>query len=307
MIAYGALLGAAAGVGLSLVGFGLLRLRHTSIDDRVLPFLRDLSGSTPRPTGVGETRALHGVFGPMVDSAAGLVGRLLGGEESIRRRLRRANLDMEVADFRVEQVAWGVVAFIGAAIPAAFMAAASPARTVPLLILCLVVMVLGVMLRENRLTAQVNTRESQVLLEFPTVAEMLALSVAAGESPVSALNRVVSKSRGELSAELQRVLDRIQTGTPVAVAFDEMAARTGLSVVARFAEAIAIATERGTPLAEVLHAQAADVREAGRRALIETGARKEIAMMLPVVFLVLPIVIVFAFYPGMVGLNLVVN
>ncbi|HNO39808.1 MAG TPA: pilus assembly protein TadB, partial [Marmoricola sp.] len=71
--------------------------------------------------------------------------------------------------------------------------------------------------------------------------------------------------------------------------------------------AIAIATERGTPLAEVLHAQAADVREAGRRVLIETGARKEVAMMIPVVFLVLPIVIVFAFYPGLVGLNLVVN
>ncbi|HMU35504.1 MAG TPA: type II secretion system F family protein [Marmoricola sp.] len=168
-------------------------------------------------------------------------------------------------------------------------------------------MVLGVMLRENRLTSQVQVRESQVLLEFPTVAEMLALSVAAGESPVSALKRVVSKSRGELSAELQRVLGRIQTGTPITQAFDEMAARTGLSVVARFAEAIAIATERGTPLAEVLHAQAADVREAGRRALIETGARKEIMMMLPVVFLVLPVVIIFAFYPGVIGLNLVVN
>jgi tight adherence protein C len=307
MIAYGAFLGAGVGLGLSLVITRLLQLRHTSVSARVLPFLRDLSGPVVRPPGVGETRALQGVFGPLVGSTAGFVGRLLGGEESIRRRLRRANLDMEVTDFRVEQVVWGVVAFVGAAIPAAFIASASPSRTVPLLILCLVVMVLGVMLRENRLTAQVNARESQILLEFPTVAEMLALSVAAGESPVSALDRVVSRSRGELSAELQRVLDRIQTGTPVSAAFDEMAARTGLSVVARFAEAIAIATERGTPLAEVLHAQAADVREAGRRVLIETGARKEIAMMLPVVFLVMPIVIVFAFYPGMVGLNLVVN
>jgi hypothetical protein len=33
----------------------------------------------------------------------------------------------------------------------------------------------------------------------------------------------------------------------------------------------------------VLHAQAADVREAGRRALIESGARKEIAMMVTIV------------------------
>ena len=76
-------------------------------------------------------------------------------------------------------------------------------------------------------------------------------------------------------------------------------------MVARFAEGMAVAIERGTPLAGVLHAQAADVREAGRRALIESGARKEILMMVPVVFLVLPVTVVFAFWPGVVGLHLV--
>jgi tight adherence protein C len=41
--------------------------------------------------------------------------------------------------------------------------------------------------------------------------------------------------------------------------------------------------ERGTPLAEVLRSQAADVREAGKRRLLEAGGRKEIAMMVPVI------------------------
>ena len=86
---------------------------------------------------------------------------------------------------------------------------------------------------------------------------------------------------------------------------DDLAARTDLPVVARFAEAVAVALERGTPLTDVMHAQAADVREAGRRALIETGARKEVLMMVPVVFLVLPVTVMFAFWPGVVGLRLV--
>jgi tight adherence protein C len=76
-------------------------------------------------------------------------------------------------------------------------------------------------------------------------------------------------------------------------------------VVARFAEGMAVAVERGTPLSDVLHAQAADVREAGRRQLIEAGARKEIAMMVPVVFLILPVTVLYAFWPGLVGLRLV--
>lgn len=89
------------------------------------------------------------------------------------------------------------------------------------------------------------------------------------------------------------------------MAFDELATRTGLTLVGRFAEGVAVAVERGTPLADVLHAQAADVREAGRRELIESGARKEVAMMVPVVFLVLPVTVVFAFWPGLIGLSLV--
>ena len=90
------------------------------------------------------------------------------------------------------------------------------------------------------------------------------------------------------------------------VAFDRLAASTGLPLVARFATGIAVAVERGTPLADVLHAQAADVREGGRRHLIETAARREVLMMVPVVFLVLPVTVLFAFYPGVVGLSLAV-
>ena len=143
-----------------------------------------------------------------------------------------------------------------------------------------------------------------MLAEFPTVAELLALAVAAGESPVMALDRVVRRSGGELSRELARVLAAVRTGEPVSAAFDALAARSGLPVVSRFAQGVAVAVERGTPLAEVLHAQAADVREAGRRELIESAARREVLMMVPVVFLVLPTTVIFAFWPGVVGLSL---
>ena len=46
------------------------------------------------------------------------------------------------------------------------------------------------------------------------------------------------------------------------------------------------------------------MRESARRELMEAGGRKEVAMMLPVVFLILPVTVVFAFFPGFVGLQL---
>ena len=75
-----------------------------------------------------------------------------------------------------------------------------------------------------------------------------------------------------------------------------------MPALSRFVAGVLVAVERGTPLAEVLRAQAADVREAGKRALLESGGRREIAMLLPVVFGILPTTVVFALYPGLVAI-----
>lgn len=304
--AWGVVLGAFTGLGIWLVVERLWSARHTSLAMRVAPYLRDLPSTSVRPPSVEPTSAFLAVFGPMLRRAGELVERVLGGSASIARRLERARLPMSVHEFRISQAVWGLVAFVLAAVPAAALALRSPDRAVPLLVMCGCACAMGVLLRENRLTAQVVRRERRILEEFPTIAELLALAVAAGESPVAALDRVVRRSHGELSADLRDVLAEVRTGTPIARAFDDLAARSGLPAVSRFAEGIAIAMERGTPLADVLHAQAGDVREAGRRALIESGARREVLMMVPVVFLVLPTVVVFAFLPGLVGLRLVV-
>jgi tight adherence protein C len=304
---WGIVLGAFTGFGIWLVLERLVSSRHTSLAVRVTPYLRDLPATTlRRQVPIEPTSAFAAVFGPMLRRAADLVERVLGGSLSIARRIERARLPMTVHEFRISQAVWGLVGFLLAAVPSAALALRSPERAVPLLVMCICAFALGVLLRENQLTAQVARRERRILEEFPTVAELLALAVAAGESPVAALDRVVQRSHGELSADLRDVLAEVRTGTPIARAFDDLASRSGLPAVSRFAEGIAIAVERGTPLADVLHAQAGDVREAGRRALIESGARREVLMMVPVVFLVLPTVVIFAFWPGLVGLRLVV-
>ncbi len=304
---WGAVAGAGAGLGLLMVISRLLVIRRPQLALRVLPYVQDVprvgaGGVRPAPT---TTAAARGVFGPALRSAGDAVERVLGGSESVRRRLERANLNATVPDFRVEQVLWGLAGFATAAAYGVLRALSNPAASSGVaLALCFVAFAVGVLARDNHLSGQVRRRERLILQEFPAIAELLALAVAAGESPVVALERVGRRSGGELSADLGRVLAGIRTGEPIAVAFDQLAARSGLPLVARFAQGVAVAVERGTPLADVLHAQAADVREAGRRELIEVAARREIFMMVPVVFLVLPITVLFAFWPGVIGLSL---
>jgi tight adherence protein C len=305
---WGALLGSVAGAGLLLIVLRVAVLRRPQLADRVLPYLRDLpvrdQGPAMRAASSSPTSAAAGIFGPVLRSAADVVERVMGGSSSVRRRLQRAGLERTVQDFRIEQVVWGLIGFGAAAAVSLVRALGGVGSVGSVVVFCVLGFVCGVFLRDNRLSTQVTNRERQILTEFPTVAELLALSVAAGESPVSALDRVVRRSHGALSADLGEVLARIRTGEPVGSAFESLARSTGLPIVARFATGITVAMERGTPLADVLHAQAADVREAGRRLLIETAARKEIAMMAPVLFFVLPVTILFAFYPGVLGLRL---
>jgi tight adherence protein C len=304
----GSMLGAVAGGGLVVVLSRAHAVRRPSLALRVLPYVRDVPRlGQPAPMDEPATSpvsAAAGVFGPPLRAAADAVGRVLGGASSVRRRLARAALDKTVHDFRIEQVLWGLAGFAVVVTYCIVTSLSGGGHTVSSLLLCAVGSATGVLARDTYLTSQVTTRERKVTAEFPVLAELLALAVAAGESPVTALDRVVRRSGGELSRDLAAVLAAVRTGEPVAHAFDRMAATTGVASVARFAHGVAVAVERGTPLADVLHAQAADVREASRRELIEVAARREIFMMVPVVFLILPVTVLIAFWPGVIGLHL---
>jgi tight adherence protein C len=304
----GGLVGALFGAGLLVVVRRLPFLRRPAADERISPYLRDLGGPEVF-VGVANSgspfSAILRLFGPSLRSGAQRLERLLGGANSVRRRLARAGLERTVEEFRIEQLLWGTVAFGGALVVSVVALSLGTGNPIGMLVFCALLGVLGVLARDTYLTSQVRRRERRLLVELPTVAELLALSVAAGEGPAGALDRVARSCRGELADELKRVLAETRAGATLVRALDALADRTGLLALSRFADGLAVALERGTPLADVLRAQAGDIREAGRRELIESGARREVAMMVPVIFLVLPVTIAFAFYPGAVGIRLI--
>lgn len=304
----GAGLGLVSGVGMLVIVSRLSASRRPSLEIRVAPYLRDLPGSGTRawsrpPSGSPLAASLE-LLRPALQRIAARLENVVGGRETIRRKLERAGAEQTVEQFRMSQVVWGIGGFVATAVVGLFGPARQPGRAIPWLLACVAMAILGVLLRDNRLTSQVTVREARILAEFPIVADLLALSVAAGEGPGAALDRVVRTCRGELPSELARVLAESRAGAPISTALDHLAARSGLPIVARFADGFSVALSRGTPLAEVLTAQAADVREAAKRTLIETGAQKEVLMMIPVVFLLMPVTLLFAFFPGVIGLQL---
>jgi tight adherence protein C len=107
-----------------------------------------------------------------------------------------------------------------------------------------------------------------------------------------------------LSKEFARILSETRAGAPLVQALQEFSSRTDLAPLVRFVDGIIVAVERGTPLADVLRAQAQDVRDTAKRDLMEAAGKKEIAMMVPLVFGVLPLTVVFAVFPGIAAISL---
>ena len=302
-------LGALAGAGLLLAAAGTPLARRPSLDDRLGPYLRD----APRPSrllarseSLTPFPTVERLLRPVLSDAIRFVERWVGGVVSVRRRLEQLGGAMTVEQFRAEQVIWGAVG-LGVALALAVLQVLSGSGPDPVAVLASagVLTAVGVLGRDRWLTREVTRREQRMLEEFPTVAELLALAVTAGEGPVGALERVHRISGGELSKELGRALAEARSGASLVQALDGIARRTSLAPLARFVDGVAIAVERGTPLAEVLRAQAVDVREAGKRLLLESAGKREVAMMVPVVFLVLPITLLFALFPGFYGLSFV--
>ena len=302
----GALVGLSLGVGLVVVLRRIPSLRRVDLDARLAPYLRDaarpsrLLGRAP----AASWPAIRRLIGPAVRDGARRVDRLLGGSASVRRRLVRAGREPDVEAFRAEQVLWGTAGLAAGSVLAAVAWWRGSGSVPALVALVLIGGAGGVAARDWTLTQRATRRERRILAQFPTVAEMLALSVSAGEGPTAALDRVSRLSEGDLAGELRRTLGDARAGAPLTSALQALADRTGLAQVARFVDGVVVAVDRGTPLADVLRAQAEDVREAGQRALMEAAGKKEIAMMIPVVFLILPVTVLFAVYPGFAFLRL---
>jgi len=304
----GAALGLCTATGMIIAVRATPAMRPVRLSDRIAPYLGDTpppSRLLARPSATAAPFAVaRRLFGPTLGELVRVLDRLVGGAGSVRRRLGGLGARTTVEEFRIEQLVWGVFGMVGGAV-LALVAGVLRDGVDPLLTVLVALggLAAGVLGRDWWLSRQLERREQAMLAEFPVVADLLALSVVAGESPVAALDRVCRLTGGELAHDLGRALDQARAGTPIAKALTELAEQTTLDSFARFLQGLVVAIERGTPLADVMRAQAVDVREVGKRALLEAGGRKEISMMVPVVFLVLPVTVLFALFPGLVTLT----
>lgn len=300
--------GIVLGAGLWLLLFRMPFMRPITFTERIEPQLKSqnlesrlLQSGDQNVTPFGP---LERIVRPLLRDGRTALGRLNLGSKALSRRLAQAGIAKSPIDFRAEQLLWAAAGFAGslsAVVAGAVAGSFSPFMAV---VGVLGTALSGFMFRDYWLGAQIRRRESRMMAEFPSLAELMALAVGAGESATGALDRVCRSAHGELSKEFSKILAETRAGIPLVEALQEFSARTNLGPLVRFVDGIIVAVERGTPLAEVLRAQAQDVRDTAKRDLMESAGKKEIGMMVPLVFGVLPLTVVFAVFPGIAAISL---
>ncbi len=308
MTALGALAAGLLTTGALTAAAGVTARRPPTPAERIAPHVAGPSAAAPRRDDLGtrlDASTIERILGPSLRSLAVRLEGLLGGGETLRNRLVAAGRAKDsVVAFRLEQLTWSVAGLTASgALLLALAVAGRSFRPVAALVLALVCGVSGALLRDRALVRAVARRADAIRVGLPPVADLLALAVASGESPVAALDRVARVASGPLADECRRAGQDTASGVSFVDALDSMATRIGVPAVRRFVDGVAIAVQRGTPLADVLRAQAGDARADLHRTLLEVAGRKELLMLVPVVFLVLPTVVLVALFPAVSSLT----
>ena len=114
----------------------------------------------------------------------------------------------------------------------------------------------------------------------------------------STIRRRTSTRPDPLTRELLVLQELLMKGESAARALDHLARRLDSIAIANLADAVFLSMARGTPLAILVQNHAESMRESQRKSLLERAGKAEVKMMVPIVFLLLPLSVLFALWPS---------
>lgn len=157
----------------------------------------------------------------------------------------------------------------------------------------------------NSLRSSLVARKKQrlAMAELPEVLELMSVSLNAGDSLFGALARVGSRASGVLPDALRMMLESLELGSELDHELEWLAKTLPQRQIIEFSSKLSSSLRRGTPLAQMLKNLAESTRADLRNAQLKQAGRNETRMLIPLVFLILPVTVLFAIYPSIQLIN----
>lgn len=155
----------------------------------------------------------------------------------------------------------------------------------------------------THLRALTSPRLERALFELPEIIDLLTVCLRAGDGIYRSFATVIPRCEGELASEISKVLRAVEFGAAFGVEIKQVSEALPHPQVSEFVSKVSLALERGTPLAQMLSEQGISVRDEIKNRLLRQAGKNETRMLVPLVFLILPVTVLFAIYPSLELLN----
>jgi tight adherence protein C len=154
-----------------------------------------------------------------------------------------------------------------------------------------------------RIITRSQINQAELNQELSKILQMLAIMISAGESSIAALRYISERSSGRLATLIKASLENYHNNGNLFSTLEFVSSATNSAQVRRLLNAIRISSERGSPMLDTLQNHVRSLNKEIKVNLLNKAGKSEIALLVPVVFLILPTSILFAVWPSIYGLS----
>jgi len=166
--------------------------------------------------------------------------------------------------------------------------------------------VIGFFIPDSLIRTRVRARQADLMRNFPTMVDLMALTIEAGLDYMSAIERILKNIRAgqrtELEKELEKMINEVQLGYSRRDALTRLATRTGVPEIRSFVGLIIQSDELGTSLVELLRNYATDMRFRRLNKAEKLAAQASTKMLFPLFIFIFPTVFIMMLAPMMKSL-----
>ena len=163
--------------------------------------------------------------------------------------------------------------------------------------------VAGFFVPDSIFGGRIRARQQDLMRNFPTTVDLLALTIEAGLDYMAAIERILKnvrpEQRTELEKEFEKMINEVQLGYTRRDALKRLAMRTGVPEIRSFTGLIIQSDELGTSLVELLRNYAADMRFRRLNRAEKLAAQASTKMLIPLFIFIFPTVFIMMLAPMM--------
>ena len=148
-----------------------------------------------------------------------------------------------------------------------------------------------------------NDRLEEIDRRLPELIDLLIATVEAGMGFTASLGLVSDRFEGPLGEELKLTMQQQSLGMSIQSALDEMVLRCDTPSVRAFTRTASRGESLGVSIGPVLRELSTDQRRRHRMAARAKMQKAPVKMIFPLVFLVMPALMIVIFYPALYGIK----